>query len=362
MNDRTSAAPRCMFLLALGLYFSISGCEDAGTGPIFVGSNDLCYEQWGLVNWDIATNSIEGGNRKIISNYAGADEYPRWSPDGRYIVYSRRLPTSQIRLVICDTKARTERYLTPDSILAGLAPIWTPDGRILYSGRTSYGGLESIYTVNPDGSQTKRILDRLATVYFYADGYRFIYEWDNKLFRSDVDNTVNELLLELPPIGATQFITIRDFNPHTGDFLVNTNMIEGLPSAIATLNVESKQLSAVLGAEDGFEVYLPKYSKDYTKIAFVEHGDSVEFLSILEGGTKRRLVGIPRGEPLVYLGWPMEFSPHGKYLAFSEDTFGSAGGWLYRYTSLFLVDLSSLDLRQLETNGHGPSWNPRSFH
>jgi len=343
------------FLAVLVFIPVFIGCKDKITPPVIDGDYSLCYEASYNGHSEIFTNNITGTARKDISNYSGDDEYPQWSPDGRYIVYSR-----SSGVVVYDTKTQANTVLTTDSVDAGLMPQWTPNGKIFFYCRSSYDVHDpgATYIMNPDGSRKKKILDSEASIYFYHDSYTFLYIIGTKVYKTNIDNTFNEFVLELPSPGSDQFVTIRDFNPLTGDFLVSTNTIPGSSDAIATYNVETKQFNQLVTAEEGYVLYLQKYSNDFSKIAFVEGSSNDEYLSVLENGVKRRLVRIPATTPPVHFSFePMQFSPDGKYNAFSKQVFQS-GQWVSWTEYLYAVDVATGNVQYID-EGFYPSWNPR---
>jgi len=336
------------------------GCKDGIVNDSNNNDNVICYEKPYSNHWEIFTNNISGTNPQNISNYSGDDEYPQWSPDGKYIVYSRRLPSHIVVVVVYNTGTHINTLLTNDSVDAGLTPQWTPNGKIFYFARSSYNVYDSggTYLINPDGSQKKKILDFGAQLYFYNDSYNFLYIKGTNVDKSNIDNTLNELVLELPPPESEQFITIRDFNPLTADILINTNTVPGSSDAIAIYNAETKRFSIMLNSEDGYVLYLQKYSSDFSKIAFIEHSSDDEYLSLLENGKKKRLLRIPRSNPPINFSFePMEFSPDGKYIAFSEQITNSSQ-WISFSTPLYAIKTAGGAPYKLEEEAHGPSWNP----
>jgi Tol biopolymer transport system component len=54
----------------------------------------------------------------------------------------------------------------------------------------------------------------------------------------------------------------------------------------------------------------------------------------------------------------MEFSPDGRYIAFSKQIFHT-GQWVSFSTPLFIVNVDDGTVHQLEEEAHGPSWNPQ---
>jgi Tol biopolymer transport system component len=326
------------------------GCKDEGTAPVSFnqgppadgGRNILCYEKSFNGSWEVFTNNIVGSNPRNISHHDFDDEYPLFSPDGRYIAYL--LNGAQVSVYDC---------LTGASVNLGEAhwPLtWTPNGKLCFIASSA------VYVMNPDGIEKKKILDSQATIYFFRDNDTFLYRstlGETKVYKTNLDHTLNEFVLDIEPPG--QFLTIRDFNCVTGELLVNTNAVPGSASAIATFNVQTKQLTAILKADEGYEVYLQRYSKDFSTIAFIEHSSKDEFLSVVSGGVKKRLVRIPASTPAVSFSYNgMAFSPDGKYIAFSELVYGS-GVWLSLTEYLYVVDVSSGALYFVD-KGFYPSW------
>ena len=352
-----------IFLIGISIFIFLftSGCENGITNPVN-SIGDLCYEKFANNHWEIFTNNISGTNPQNISNYSDDDEYPRWSPDGRYIVYSRSQSLGGLLIIVYDTKTQTSKDIS-DGGEADLQPQWTPNSKVFFGYSYSWSKYHGTYLMNPDGSDRKKILDTTATIYFYNDSYNFLYVLEHtKVYKTNIDNTFNELLLDLPSSGSEQYYTIRDFNPSTGNLLVNsvnTKTLYNSPNFIATLNVETKQLTPIVTAEDDYVLYFEKYSKNFSKIAFIEYSNNDEYLSVLENGNKKRLQRITASNPPVHFSHvPMEFSPDGKYIAFSKQIFHS-GQWVTFSTPLFIVNVDNGAVHQLEDEAHGPSWNPQ---
>ncbi len=311
------------------------------------------------LNWEVYINNIVGTSPLNISNYYGDDEYPQWSPDGKYIVYSKRLPNSSLEVLVYDIQNLAYTNLTPNPGPSSQTPKWTPNGKVYFNFREDYGKPYITYIMNPDGSDKKIMLDTVADeIYFYADSYNFIYRSGTKIYKSNIDNSFKEEVFDLAPDSYT-FFTIRDFNALTGELLLNTNaFLPDYKSAIATYNIETKQLKFILGAEPGFWVNMQRYSKDYSKIVFLEVDTTtyeLQYLSVFSNGEKKRLVKVT-GLKEDFDWNPMEFSYDGKYVAFGKVVYGS-GPWLSWTTYLYVVDTETGTLQFID-RGHSPSWKP----
>ena len=105
---------------------------------------------------DIAVINSDGTNLKILTKGDGNNGFPSWSPDGKQIVY-RASNKNLKRLFILDSETGATRILTKDS--HDNFPSWSPDGtRIAFTSLRD--GDYEIYTINPDGTDLKRLTDR----------------------------------------------------------------------------------------------------------------------------------------------------------------------------------------------------------
>lgn len=334
----------------------LNSCKDGITNPVnSVG--DLCYEKSVNNHWQIFTNNISGSNPQNISNYSDDDEYPQWSPDGKYIVYSRSQPLGGLLIIVYDTKTQTSKDLS-DGGGADLQPHWTPDSRVFFGYSSSGSKYQGTYLINPDGSNRKKILDTTATIYFYNDSYNFLYVLEHtKVYKSNIDNTVNEFLFDLRQTMGQQ-IVIQGFNPITEELLISPTNTDGMQT-IATYSIITKSVHFLLTAEQGYSFFQMQYSMDFSKIAFIEYSNNDEYLSVFENGNKKRLVRIPSSSPAVHFSYePMEFSPDDRYIAFSEQII-NPGQWISFSTPLLIVNIVDGTVHKLEDEAHYPSWNPQ---
>ena len=82
----------------------------------------------------------------------------------------------------------------------------------------------------------------------------------------------------------------------------------------------------VLKAEEGYTLFLQRYSRDFSAITFKEHSSKDEYLSVVNGGVKKSLVRIRASVPPVTFSYNrMAFSPDGRYVAFSEQVYSGQG-------------------------------------
>lgn len=329
----------------------------------------LCYTKPINGKWEIFTNDIDGKSPENISNSTRDDEYPVWSPDGRYIMFNRDTIIASTKIMVYDTQTKKLTNITEGSGGADQEPTWTADGRACVFCALSFAApRKTLCLINPDGSNLRKVMDfpsgpPTIPVYFYANSQRFLYVMDSKVYRANITGTENEFVFD-PSSTSSVFYTIRDFNPHTGRFLVNTNAVAGSESAIAEYDIDSKQLFPRIRAEKGYTLVSQRYSNDYQRIAFVEIGnDSAgshdEYLSVYEQGMTRRLAVVHFGsQTKESFSWvPMQFSPDNRYIAYSVVTWGSRGDMLSLDQHLYVIDVLTKEIHHVDRGQHA-SWNP----
>jgi len=290
-----------------------------------------------------------GTELQDISNYPYGDDYSQWSPDGRYIVYSRSVSISGPLVIVYDKKNKTETNLTSDGGGASLTPQWAPNGKVYFAYQRPIGSTTATYLMNPDGSDKRKIWTLPS--YFYQDSYTFLYiDGTNKVYKTNIDSTINEFVLDLGTLN--QYVAIQGFNPNTEELLISPK------DTVGTYSIRTKSLAILLTAEGGYTFFQLKYSKDYSKIALIEHSDKDEYLSILQNGVKKRLLQIPASSPPVRFSYiPMQFSADGRYVAFSKQVYNS-GQWISWRDDLYAVDINT-DILYYIDEGRAPSWNPQ---
>ena len=127
--------------------------------------------RFGIAIVDLAKQTV----RPVLdhASQVGQDHFPRWSPDGRRLVFWRgreRPGGVQAAVFVVNVNGTGLRQLTPWRMLAG-DPDWSPDGaRILFTTRplVDYpdAGQSELYTIRPDGTGLRRLTD------YGADGPR----------------------------------------------------------------------------------------------------------------------------------------------------------------------------------------------
>jgi TolB protein len=107
---------------------------------------------------------IDGKNPHKIAKLAGMMvAYPRWSPDGKKIVYgmvSGLPPNHKTDIFIINTDGSGEKALTNGDGISEY-PCWSPDGKSI-AFQTSRDGNYEIYVISFDGGNIHRLTDNPA--------------------------------------------------------------------------------------------------------------------------------------------------------------------------------------------------------
>ena len=101
---------------------------------------------------DLYTLPLAGGTATRITSGPGFDSQPRWSPDGKRIVFlSDRGGAENVWL--CDPDGTHPKALTKGSNNLYASPEWTPDGNYLVVSRTSgvLGSVYELWLIHKDG-------------------------------------------------------------------------------------------------------------------------------------------------------------------------------------------------------------------
>ena len=98
-----------------------------------------------------------GRNRKQLtsdSSEAIAHVRPRWSPDGRHIVF-QSMESTKFDIRVVDLQTQKLVWVTND-LFQDLQPVWSPSGRHVYFSSYRSGGLNLWRIAVSSGRQTPR--------------------------------------------------------------------------------------------------------------------------------------------------------------------------------------------------------------
>jgi serine/threonine-protein kinase len=77
---------------------------------------------------DIGLFDLKTGRVAMIIASHAPEQHPRFSPDGRWLAYSSS-ETGNVEVFVASLDGKTKRQISDDG---GAAPVWRPDGRVLY--------------------------------------------------------------------------------------------------------------------------------------------------------------------------------------------------------------------------------------
>ena len=220
-------------------------------------------------NSDIYVVNADGSGLANLTNGTGSNRLPRWSPDGKRVVFN-----SGDHVYLMDADGSNRQALTSGSSYNG-SPVWSPDGtRIAFDSDREENF--DIYTVGSDGTGLTRLTAhprRDWTPSWSLDGARIAFASNRDLANADH----NEIyVLELDGGGITRLTELNSFSIR------------------------------------------PAWSPDGRRIAFYsEHDGDREIMVMNSDGTG--LVQLTRNDDS---DWHPRWSPDGRFITFTSNRDG----------------------------------------
>jgi Tol biopolymer transport system component len=120
-----------------------------GSRIVFSGAPEASLEAL-----EIVVANARGRNQRPLTDDDVPDRFPAWSPDGSMIAWMRTRPMGH-QLWVMRADGKQKRKVVDLSIPFPLQPGWTPEGkRIVF---TDHDGDLEIFTIRPDGTSKRRI-------------------------------------------------------------------------------------------------------------------------------------------------------------------------------------------------------------
>jgi TolB protein len=249
----------------------------------------------------------DGANMTAVTSSSETILSPTWSPDGRYVAYTRFLDgTGPIMLQDLAT-GRSQRVTGTESRL-NFTPAFSPDGRTLAFARTDQEGGTDIYAVNVADQCCLRRL----TVGRFADNLSPTYAPDGR---------------------RIAFVSTRPGTPQ----------IYAMSSDGTDQELLAPYDYGATGASNA-----PEWSPDGASVAFHRDIDRAPQVFILEVGSRRfkQLTSSGRNSDPTW-------APDGRHLAFVSDRSGRQQIWI--------IDTETGRIRQIAVSGvvRLPHWSRR---
>ncbi|MGB4762378.1 MAG: hypothetical protein WBP12_03410 [Candidatus Saccharimonas sp.] len=265
-------------MIKLGLFAGIIafGCASAvasdsyATFPGQNGAIVLSSTRETPHDYEIFSMNPDGSNPIRISNHAGNDYAPVWSPDGTKIVfytYGRNANYNEIFTMNPD--GTNQVNLTPGQV--SVTPSWSPDGtKIVYASQTA-GNLD-IFVMNADGSSQTRLTTATGSdiwPVWSPDGtkiaFRSARDGKNEVYIMDANGS-NQTRLTNNGVGIHS--ADPDFSPDGTKLLFTSNMSGNYQLYTMDLNGSNMQQVGVLPTPHNTYSPFARWSPDGTKILF----------------------------------------------------------------------------------------------
>jgi Tol biopolymer transport system component len=184
----------------------------------------------GLNNSEVYVTNVDGSGTPLnVSNNPGAEDFnPAWSPDGTRLAFTSRRDNGTYSVYVVNADGTNARR-----IVEGYSrdPAWSPDGtRIAYTAEGVQPGSD-IYVVNADGTEKKLLSGERAwtsdfTPSWSSDGARIA-------FTSSRDNIANHEIYVMNSDGAGQ-TRVTDNNAHESSPVWQPQAAEAAGPALLT--------------------------------------------------------------------------------------------------------------------------------
>lgn len=309
-------------------------------------------------NWDIHVQVIGSPDVRWLTEHPDRDLAPKWSSDGRQIVYLRQEPSGEVEyLRVMSALGGSDRQISALNILPGYS--WAPDDRWIAVGVVNQAGAAGgIYLLPVDGGEPRQLTKAPAggidwMTAFSPDGRRLAYG-SCASFMSNCHVQVVTLDAGFGVVGQARRLTaapvptIRGVTwSRDGESVIYGAMSETSNDLWrARLTGETRPQRIEIA---GTNAVFPAAVRSADGLAFTRGIIDEDVFAVREGRPPR-----PVTPSSLFDGHP-QFSPDGRKIAFCSDRSTSA-------TEIWMADADGTHPEQI-TRGPGrfqcfPAWSP----
>ena len=236
--------------------------------------------------------------RKLSPGDRGHDADPRWSPDGRAIVFASDRDGDWEIFRMAPDGGRVRKLTRDDA--ADTQPTWSPDGRSVAFVSDRRGSSE-LFTMRADGSRVRRVTRENGSVFLATwspDGRRIAYGaqdgTDLEIFSIRPDGTGRRNLTRSMGLDG-----LGDWSPDGERIVFHSRRLVGMQSLIWTMDGDGVNPEQVTASGDQL---FPMWFSNGRRIVYQQSdGNDFELFSIRPDGTgARRLTRNASNERLVW--------------------------------------------------------------
>jgi Tol biopolymer transport system component len=284
-------------------------------------------------NLDIYVQQIGAGSPLRLTTDPAADVSPVFSPDGRYIAFTRRAT-----LILIPALGGTERELGP-----GFWPDFSPDGKtITISSRESAGVPIGIFLVSVETGQSKRLTSPPGTATDYTprfspDGRTIAFVRSFSAQSEEMDTVPVTGGAVRPVAGDNRAIQGLAWMPEGKEVVYSTRRM-GRAQELWRVAASGGTPQPI--SEAGENAFYPAISRTDKRLAYVhqtydENIWSLDLASDKVSGPAKKLIAS------TWQDNAPQYSPDGKKIAFASDRSGSFEIWVSNADGSGTVQLTS---------------------